>query len=49
MLAIAGFLWTSDPLLGFLLAVCAFVWATLPYAAGQQGARLPVQDKLHLE
>jgi len=49
MLAIAAFLWSSDPLLGFLLAMCAFVWAMLPFAAGPKEARVPVQDRLYLE
>ena len=49
MLAIAAFLVTSDPILGFLLAMCAFVWAMLPFTAGHARAPLPVQDKLSLE
>ncbi len=49
VMAIAAFLWSSDPLLGFLLAMCAFVWAMLPFTAGHEQARIPVQDKLYLE
>jgi hypothetical protein len=49
VLAIAAFLWSTDPLLGFLLAMCAFVWAVLPLTAGHERSSLPVQDRLYLE
>jgi hypothetical protein len=48
-LTTAAFIWSSDPIVGLLLAICALVWALLPMPVGPEAPSLPAHVRLRAE
>ena len=48
-LGVAAFLFSLDPLLGFLLAIGGLVWAAMPFTNDRHAVAIPVHDRLYLE